>query len=154
MPSPAQTAHPEGIAGSTTAPRPGGQAARFWPQGWWRLVDIQIGIIPLPVYLILVGLLWVLTAEGEIKADAPTMIAVLVLGGFTCAEIGKRLPVLRQIGAGAIFATFIPSALVYYALIRGRSSRRSRISPNSPTSSISTSRRSSSAASWAWTGRC
>jgi malate:Na+ symporter len=121
MPSPAPTVHPEGIAITTTAHVPGAQARtrRFWPQGWWRLVDIQIGIIPLPVYLILVGLLWVLTSEGEIRSDAPTMIAVLVLGGFTCAEIGKRLPVLRQIGAGAIFATFIPSALVYYALIPG-----------------------------------
>ena len=115
MPSPVPTAHPEGVAITTTAHLPGGRVGtqRFWPQGWWRLVDIQIGIIPLPVYLILAALLWVLTAEGEIKADAPTMIAVLVLGGFTCAEIGKRLPVLRQIGAGAIFATFIPSALVY-----------------------------------------
>ncbi len=45
------------------------------------------------------------------------MIAVLVLGGFTCAEIGKRIPILRNIGAAAIFATFIPSALVYYHLI-------------------------------------
>lgn len=115
MPSPAQAAPAEGGPITVTASRTRG----FWPQGWWRLVDLQIGIIPLPVYLILVALLWVLTAEGEIKADAPTMIAVLVLGGFTCAEIGKRLPVLRQIGAGAIFATFIPSALVYYALIPG-----------------------------------
>lgn len=90
---------------------------KFWPQAWWRLVDFKIGIIPLPVYAILVALLVVLTREGEIKPDAPTMIAVLVLGGFTCAEIGKRLPVLRKIGAGAIFATFIPSALVYYHLI-------------------------------------
>ena len=89
----------------------------FWPHGWWRLMDFKIGIIPLPVYLILVALLTVLTLEGEIKADAPSMIAVLVLGGFTCAEIGKRLPVLRAIGAGAIFATFIPSALAYYGLI-------------------------------------
>ncbi len=36
---------------------------------------------------------------------------------FTCAEIGKRLPLLHHIGAGAIFATFIPSALVYYHLL-------------------------------------
>jgi malate:Na+ symporter len=63
MPSPAPTVHPEGIAITTTAHVPGAQARtrRFRPQGWWRLVDIQIGIIPLPVYLILVGLLWVLT---------------------------------------------------------------------------------------------
>lgn len=89
----------------------------FWPTGWWRLMDFKIGIIPLPIYLILVVLLTVLTFEQEIKPDAPTMIAVLVLGGFTCAEIGKRIPVIRAIGAGAIFATFIPSALSYYKLI-------------------------------------
>src|SRR5216683_3204682 len=93
--------------------------ASFWPTGWWRLMDINIGIISLPIYLILVVLLTVLTMEGEVKSDAPTMIAVLVLGGFTCAEIGKRLPVLHHIGAGAIFATFIPSALVYYHLLPG-----------------------------------
>lgn len=91
--------------------------APFWPRGWWRVVDFKIGIISLPVYIILIGLLAVLTAEGEIKPDAPTMIAVLVLGGFTCAELGQRFPGLRNIGAAAIFATFIPSALVYYHLI-------------------------------------
>ena len=45
------------------------------------------------------------------------MIAVLVVGGFTCAEIGRRTPILRRIGAAAIFATFIPSALAYYKLL-------------------------------------
>ncbi|NEU11376.1 2-hydroxycarboxylate transporter family protein [Methylobacterium sp. BTF04] len=119
MPSQAQAASPEGVAITTTAHVPGTPTPtrKFWPHGWWRLVDIQIGIIPLPVYLIVAVLLAVLTVEGEIKPDAPTMIAVLALGGFTCAEIGKRLPLLRNIGAGAIFATFIPSALVYYKLI-------------------------------------
>ncbi|WP_442919316.1 2-hydroxycarboxylate transporter family protein [Methylobacterium sp. SyP6R] len=106
-------AHETTPADRTTVPG----SKKFWPQGWWRLMDIKIGIIPIPVYLILVALLTILTFEREIKADAPTMIAVLVLGGFTCAEIGKRLPILRNIGAGAIFATFIPSALAYYKLI-------------------------------------
>ena len=90
---------------------------RFWPEGWWRLMDHRIGIIPVPVYVVLVVLLVGLILTGEVKPDAPTMIVVLSLGGFTCAEIGKRLPVLRSIGAGAIFATFIPSALTYYHLI-------------------------------------
>ena len=89
----------------------------FWPEGWWRLIDFRIGIVPLPVYVLLIGLVAALVAAGEVRSDAPTMIVVLVLGGFTCAEIGKRLPVLRNIGAGAIFATFIPSALAYYHLI-------------------------------------
>jgi Na+/citrate or Na+/malate symporter len=66
---------------------------------------------------VLIGLVTTLVYTGEVKPDGPTMIAVLVLGGFTCAEIGKRIPILRNIGAAAIFATFIPSALVYYHLI-------------------------------------
>ena len=94
------------------------QASRvFWPEGWWRLLDFRIGIVPLPIYVLLIGLIAALVALGEIKPDGPTMIVVLVVGGFTCAEIGKRIPVLRNIGAGAIFATFIPSALAYYHLI-------------------------------------
>jgi malate:Na+ symporter len=92
-------------------------AAPFWPTGWWRVMDFKIGIISLPIYVILVGLVAILTMQGEIKPDAPMMIAVLVLGGFSCAEIGKRLPLLRNIGAAAIFATFVPSALVYYKLL-------------------------------------
>ncbi len=102
---------------ATVTPAVAPASRRFWPEGWWRLIDIKIGIIPLPVYLILAALIAVLVQEGEIKPDGPTMIAVLVMGGFTCAEIGKRLPVLRNIGAGAIFATFIPSALVYYKFV-------------------------------------
>jgi Na+/citrate or Na+/malate symporter len=42
---------------------------------------------------------------------------VLVIGGFTCVKIGKRLPVLHNIGAAAIFATFIPSTLAYCKLL-------------------------------------
>jgi malate:Na+ symporter len=89
----------------------------FWPERWWALVDFRIGIIPLPVYVLLVFIVIVLVRTEQVKSDAPTMIAVLVLGGFTCAELGARLPLLRSIGAAAIFATFIPSALVYYHLI-------------------------------------
>ncbi|MGC2316435.1 MAG: 2-hydroxycarboxylate transporter family protein, partial [Bradyrhizobium sp.] len=80
-------------------------------------MDTRIGIIPVPVFVLLFALLAGFTYTGDIKGDISMMIAVLVIGGFTCAEIGKRIPVLRSIGAGAIFATFIPSALAYYKLI-------------------------------------
>ena len=89
----------------------------WWPQGWWKIVDTRIGIVPIPVYVILVALLVGFTYTGDIKGEISIMIAVLVIGGFTCAEIGKRTPVLRNIGAAAIFATFVPSALAYYKLL-------------------------------------
>jgi len=91
--------------------------ARWWPQGWWKIVDLRIGIVPIPIYVILIALLVAFTFTGDIKGEISIMIAVLVIGGFTCAEVGKRLPVLRNIGAAAIFATFVPSALAYYKLL-------------------------------------
>src|SRR5262252_2054204 len=91
--------------------------ARWWPQGWWKIVDMRIGIVPIPVYVILVTLLVGFTYTGDIKGEISIMVAVLVIGGFTCAEIGKRTPVLRNIGAAAIFANFVPSALAYYKLL-------------------------------------
>ena len=89
----------------------------WWPTGWWRIMDTRIGIIPVPIYVMLFALIVGFVYTGDIKGEISMMIAILVIGGFTCAEIGKRMPVLRNIGAAAIFATFIPSALAYYKLL-------------------------------------
>src|ERR1700726_2148612 len=89
----------------------------WWPQGWWKIVDTRIGIVPIPIYVMLFALIVGFVYTGDIKGEISMMIAILVIGGFTCAEIGKRIPVLRNIGAAAIFATFIPSALAYYKLL-------------------------------------
>ena len=96
-----------------------GRAAklRFWPEGWWRIIDFKIGVIPLPVYVLMLALLATFVMIGKLKGDISTAIALLAFGGFTCAEIGKRLPVLRHVGAAAIFATFVPSYLVYAQIL-------------------------------------
>ncbi|HEX3525068.1 MAG TPA: 2-hydroxycarboxylate transporter family protein [Stellaceae bacterium] len=96
----------------------GSAPARFWPRGWWKLVEFRIGIVPFPVYVLLAALVaFFILRDGKVASDLPTMIAVLALGGFGCAEIGKRLPVIRNLGAAAIFATFVPSYLVYAHLL-------------------------------------
>lgn len=79
---------------------------------FWRLMDIRISFIPLPVYLLLVALVAGLLLCKEIKADLPTMIAIIGLGGATCGEIGKRLPFFGKIGGAAIVSAFLPSYLV------------------------------------------
>ena len=74
--------------------------------------------MPLPVYILLAALVtFFILRDGKVASDLPTMIAVLALGGFSCAEIGKRLPVIRNLGAAAIFATFVPSYLVFAHLL-------------------------------------
>jgi CCS family citrate carrier protein len=85
----------------------------FWPQGWWKFMEWRIGIIPLPIYLLLLALIAGLLLKGGLPNEVNVMAAVLAVGGFTCAEIGKRIPLINRIGAAAIFATFVPSFLVY-----------------------------------------
>jgi malate:Na+ symporter len=52
--------------------------ARFWPQGWWKLVEFRIGIVPLPVYVLLAALVtFFILRDGKVASDLPTMIAVL-----------------------------------------------------------------------------
>ena len=82
-------------------------------------MDHKIGVVPIPVFVLLLALIAGFTLTGKMPSDLPMSIVLLAMGGFTCAEIGKRLPVLRNIGAAAILATFIPSALAYYHLLPG-----------------------------------
>ncbi|MGA2551281.1 MAG: 2-hydroxycarboxylate transporter family protein [Burkholderiaceae bacterium] len=89
----------------------------FWPNGWWRLMEFRIGIIPLPLYVLAGALIAGLVATGRLPNEISVAIVMFAFFGFTLAEIGKRLPIVRNIGAAAIFATFVPSALVYYKLL-------------------------------------
>jgi len=76
-------------------------------------MDWRIGVVPLPIYLLLFALVAALVVLGDHFTEINTAIAVLVVGGFACGELGNRLPYLRQIGAAAICATFVPSFLVH-----------------------------------------
>ena len=84
---------------------------------WWAVMDMRIGIVPLPIFLIGVGVLAAFVRLGKVPADLTTNILTLTIGGFACAELGKHLPGLRKIGAAAILATFVPSFLVYAGAI-------------------------------------
>ena len=86
---------------------------------WWRLMDMRIGIVPVPIFVVVVLLLGTFIRLGKVPADLTTNILTLTVGGFACAEVGKHLPGLRKIGAAAILATFVPSYLVYVGLIPG-----------------------------------
>ncbi|MBW8812845.1 MAG: 2-hydroxycarboxylate transporter family protein [Caulobacterales bacterium] len=103
------TTEPEGVD-EAAAPPP-------WLRRWWDLMDLRIGIVPVPV-AVLIGLVAaVYVGLGKAPSDILMNIAVLATGGFLCAEVGKRLPVLKHVGSAAILATFVPSYLVYAHLL-------------------------------------
>ncbi|WP_307892884.1 2-hydroxycarboxylate transporter family protein [Bacillus swezeyi] len=82
-----------------------------------KAMNIKVGIIPLPVYLLLLALIATFVYMHDLKSDILTAIAVTGFFGFTFAQIGKSIPFIRSVGGAAILATFIPSAIVYYHLI-------------------------------------
>ncbi len=90
---------------------------KSWSDNWHHCMDQHIGIVPLPVYCLIIVCLSVLLALNKIPNDISVMIAVLTVFGFTCAELGARIPVLRRIGGPVIVTTFLPSCLVYYKLL-------------------------------------
>jgi malate:Na+ symporter len=92
-------------------------SAQSMPHRFWQLMDVRIGIVPLPVYVLLLLLIAGFVATGKVPTDISVSIAILTVGGFSCAELGKRLPFFRNIGAAAIFATFIPSYLAFSHLL-------------------------------------
>ena len=89
----------------------------WWPKGWWSIVDFKIGIVPLPVFLVLLAVIAGFAATGTVPSDILMAIVLLSMGGFACAELGKRIPIIRNIGAAAIFATFVPSFLAFHHLL-------------------------------------
>ena len=90
---------------------PGGTAPPLW-----RAMSTYVGVFPLPVYVLLVtviaGILW----SGPVPTEMAMVLGIMLLGSFTLAEIGNRLPVLRNIGAAAL--------LVRVAAISSRSLKR------------------------------
>lgn len=89
----------------------------LYRERWWKLMEFRIGIVPLPVYILLVGIIATFVMLNKITGDISLVFALMVIGGFTCAEIGKRIPFLGKIGGAAIFATFIPSCLTFYHIL-------------------------------------
>jgi malate:Na+ symporter len=84
-----------------------------WPHTWWKLMEMRIGVIPLPVHVVLLLIVGYFVLSGHVPTEINMMIAVLAVLGFSCAEIGHRIPILNKVGGAAIFATFIPSFLTY-----------------------------------------
>ncbi|HVU34239.1 MAG TPA: 2-hydroxycarboxylate transporter family protein [Opitutaceae bacterium] len=119
-----EPAAPGALAAAGQA-EPQSQGPGWWPHGWWKLMEIRVGVLPLPVILLLGALLAAFIGLGKLPLgrgtktpdDVCTAIAILAVGGFACGELGRRMPGLRHIGAAAICATFIPSCLAYYHLL-------------------------------------
>ena len=84
---------------------------------WKRWMDTDVGIVPLPIYVLLVAVLIVFSVLGKFKSDIATVIGIMTAFAFALGEIGKRMPIVKNIGGAAVIVTFVPSYLAYKGLI-------------------------------------
>jgi Na+/citrate or Na+/malate symporter len=77
-----------------------------------RWLSYRFGIIPLPLFVLLAAVIIALTLCNAITQEVPLMIAVLAIGGFTCAWIGGLIPWVKRLGGPVLAAAFLPSYLV------------------------------------------
>ena len=54
----------------------------FWPHGWWRWMERRVGVVPLPVLIVLIGIVGYFISRGKVPAEMCMMIAVIGVGGF------------------------------------------------------------------------
>lgn len=82
-----------------------------------RFLSFKIAFMPLGVYLLVMIIVAGLLQKQIFPNDMIGSVAIMVLYGYGCAEIGQRIPILKDVGGKVIMATFLPSYLVYAHLI-------------------------------------
>jgi len=83
-----------------------------------KLPSIEIGVLPLPVFLCAAAIVILAGFTHRLTADLIGGLAVMMVAGVLLDSIGRRLPILRNIGGPAIFCLFVPAALVGYGLFQ------------------------------------
>ncbi|MDR3411111.1 MAG: 2-hydroxycarboxylate transporter family protein [Formivibrio sp.] len=81
-----------------------------------RLMDIKVGAMPLPVYLVVACIVIGASIVGKLPADMIGGFAIIMVFGFLLGHVGAKIPVLKTIGGAAILSLFVPSALLAYGL--------------------------------------
>ncbi|MCO1601026.1 MAG: 2-hydroxycarboxylate transporter family protein [Desulfosporosinus sp.] len=82
-----------------------------------KLSSVKVGVLPLPLYLILAGIIFAASMYGQLPADMIGGFAVIMVMGILLGDIGLRVPILKEIGGPAILAILVPSTMVFYNLI-------------------------------------
>ncbi|WP_404327959.1 2-hydroxycarboxylate transporter family protein [Companilactobacillus paralimentarius] len=78
-----------------------------------KFMGLNIGIVPMPLYLLLLVTYLLLTITKQMPNDMIGSIGIMTLFSFILEEIGKHIPILNSLGGKVLVVTFLPSYLVY-----------------------------------------
>lgn len=78
-----------------------------------KFMALNIGIVPMPLYVLLLIAYVLLTVTNQMPNDMIGAIGIMTLFSFLLEEIGKHIPILNSLGGKVLVVTFLPSFLVY-----------------------------------------
>jgi malate:Na+ symporter len=79
-----------------------------------RLLRYEIGVIPLPYFLAIALIVFLSAHFGLLPKSMIGGLAVIMTLGMFFGQVGQRLPILKEIGGGAILCLMLPSILVFH----------------------------------------
>lgn len=88
------------------------------PSLWHRANRLELGVLPVPVFLCAAVIVLLAAYSGRLTADLIGGLAVMMVAGAVLDWAGRNTPLLRNIGGPAIFCLFVPAALVGYGLFQ------------------------------------
>ena len=78
------------------------------------LKRIKIGFIPLSLYIILVLAYLAMTISNIVpENDMLVSLGIMTVFAYLLEEIGKTIPILKDLGGKVLVVTFLPAFLVY-----------------------------------------
>ncbi|MDU9395978.1 MULTISPECIES: 2-hydroxycarboxylate transporter family protein [Pseudomonadaceae] len=79
-----------------------------------RVANYEVGVIPFPYFLGISLIVFLSAHYGLLPKTMIGGLAVIMTMGMLLGQLGQRIPILRDIGGGAILCLLLPSVLVYY----------------------------------------
>lgn len=86
-----------------------------------KIVNLKLGVIPLPLYLVLATIVFAASYYGKLPKDMIGGFAIIMVMGILLGNIGAKIPILKIIGGPAILSIFIPSYLIFAKLLNQNS---------------------------------
>lgn len=82
-----------------------------------KVMQLKVGVVPLPLYLVLAVIIFAAAAIGELPNDMIGGLAVIMILGILLSDLGFKLPLLKNIGGPAILSLMVPSFLVFWNVL-------------------------------------
>ncbi|WP_419792420.1 2-hydroxycarboxylate transporter family protein [Serratia nevei] len=79
-----------------------------------QLRQIDIGAVPIALFITICAIVAISAYANFLPKNMIGGLAVIMTLGFALAQLGKSIPVLRDIGGPAILCLMVPSVLVYF----------------------------------------